>query len=271
MKKMKLKYYLFVAIAFLNGFALTAQNPKKFVREGNKNFEQGKYQDAEVEFRKALSANPDYDKAKFNLGDAMYEQKNLEESAKLFKELAETAKSAKLKSDAWYNLGNTMMSQKKYKEAMQAYKNSLLINPDNKDAKYNYEYARKKMIQQQKQQQQQKNQQNKNNKDNKDKNKQNQDQKNKQDKQNKDKQQKDKNKQEQQKQNKEKEQQNKNEQNKQGEEQKQQQQKQQPQQISKKDAQRMLDALKNDEKKTMQKLQKKKAKAAHAKKSDIDW
>jgi tetratricopeptide (TPR) repeat protein len=270
MKTMNKTYGLFLTIILaLFALNLQAQNPKKFVRKGNKNFEKGNFQEAEVEYRKALSTKKDYDKAKFNLGDAMYEQKNMEEAGKLFSDLAQSAKSPEIKSEAWYNYGNTLMAQKKYKEAMQAFKKALLLNPHDQAAKYNYEYARKKMIQQQKQQQQKK-QQKKNNKNQKNKDKQKQDQKNKKDKkdQNKDKQ--DQQKKQDQKNKEQK--QNQDQEKQQGDQQKQnQQQKRQPQQISKKDAQRMLDALKNDEKKTLRKLQKKKAKAVRAKKSDIDW
>ena len=268
------KTYGLILTIILALFALNlqAQNPKKFVRKGNKNFEKGNFQEAEVEYRKALSSKKDYDKAKFNLGDAMYEQKNMEEAGKLFSDLAQSAKSPEIKSEAWYNYGNTLMAQKKYKEAMQAFKKALLLNPHDQAAKYNYEYARKKMIQQQKQQQQKK-QQKKNNKNQKNKDKQKQDQKNKKDKKDKKDQNKDKQDQQKKQDQKNKEQkQNQDQEKQQGDQQKQnQQQKRQPQQISKKDAQRMLDALKNDEKKTLRKLQKKKAKAVRAKKSDIDW
>jgi hypothetical protein len=253
--------------------AASAQNPRKHIRKGNNAFEEGNFADAEVDYRKAVSANPEYYKGKFNLGDAMYEQKNMEESGKIFSELAESSEKPEVKSEALYNLGNTFMAQKKYKEAMQAFKKSLLLNPKDQDAKYNYEYARKKMIEQQKQQKNKdknKDKKDKNkdkNKDqNKDKQKQDKDKKD-QDKDKQDKKQDQKDKQDQQK----KDQQNKDQKDQKGDQQKQQQQQNQPQQMSKKDAQRMLNALKNDEKKTLQKLQKKKAKTAKAKKSDIDW
>ena len=251
--------------------AASAQNPRKHIRKGNNAFEEGNFADAEVDYRKAVSANPEYYKGKFNLGDAMYEQKNMEESGKIFSELAESSEKPEVKSEALYNLGNTFMAQKKYKEAMQAFKKSLLLNPKDQDAKYNYEYARKKMIEQQKQQKNKdknKDKKDKNKDKNKDQNKDKQKQdKDKKDKDKQDKKQDQKDKQDQQK----KDQQNKDQKDQKGDQQKQQQQQNQPQQMSKKDAQRMLNALKNDEKKTLQKLQKKKAKAAKAKKSDIDW
>jgi len=268
---MKAKYIGLILLLALAGSAAYGQIPRKYIRSGNNEFKEGKYSDAEVNYRKAVAKNPGYYKGQFNLGDAMYEQKNMKESGKIFNQLSETAKDPKVKSSAIYNYGNTMLAQKKYKEAMEAYKKSLLLNPKDENAKYNYEYARKKMIQQQKKQKQKQKNKDKNKDKKKDKNKDKQKQK--QD-QNKDKQKQDQNKKDQDKNKKDqqqKQQQNKDERGKKGDQQKQQQQQAKPQQMSKKDARRMLNALKNDEKKTLQKLQKKMAKAAHAKKSDIDW
>lgn len=240
-----------------------SQSEKKRIRQGNNEYQEGNFQEAEKEYRKALMEKPGYTKGTFNLGDAMYEQENYEESNKLFTEVTERVTNPEQKSAAYYNLGNTYMKENKFKESIEEFKNSLRLNPDDPNAKYNLEYARKKLKEQQQQQQQ--NQDKNQNEDNKDQDKQDKDKQD-QDKENKDK--KDQDKKDQQEQDKEN--QDKQDQNK-GDQEKDQQQKQQPQQISKKDAQRMLDALKNDEKKTLQKLQKQKAKAVKGQKSDIDW
>ncbi|MCB2207528.1 MAG: tetratricopeptide repeat protein [Bacteroidetes bacterium] len=238
---------------------LVGQSEKKLVREGNNLYEEGNYQEAEIEYRKALSEKPDYVKGKFNLGDAMYGQENYEESGKIFGELGETAKTPSAKSGSWYNLGNTLMNQQKYQESIEAYKKALRVNPNDQDAKYNLEYARKMLSNQQQQQQNQDQNQDQDQKD------QNEDQEN-QDQNQKDQDQKDQEQNQDQKDQKDQQQDQKD----QGDQQQQQNQPQ-PQQISKEDAQRMLDALKNDEKKTLQELQEQKAKATKSKKSEIDW
>ena len=248
----------FIIIILIFAFGATsayAQKEKKRVRQGNNEFKEGNYQDAEKEYRKALMEKPGYAKGTFNLGDAMYEQENYEESNKLFTEVIERETNPDQKASAYYNLGNTFMKENKFQESIEAYKNSLRLNPDDANAKYNLEYARKKLSEQQQQ-----NQDKEKDQDKKDQDKQDQDKENKD---NKDQEKKDQ-------QDKEKENQDKKDQNK-GDEKKDQEQKPQPQEISKQDAQRMLDALKNDEKKTLQKLQKQKAKAAKGSKSDIDW
>ena len=258
-KKTYINIILVIMIA-LSTMTLFAQSTKKLVREGNSQYEEGNFSDAEVQYRKALTDNPNYYKGKFNLGDAMYSQENYEESAKIFNELAERALDPEKKSDVYYNLGNTFLKSEKYKEAIEAYKKSLRLYPDDFDAKYNLEYARKKLKEQQEQQQ------------NQDQN-QNQDQDQQKDQEKQDQENKDQDKEDQQK---EQEQDQKDQQDKQNQDQneqsdQQQQQQPQPQQISKEDAQKMLDALKNDEKKTLQELQKQKAKAVKGSKSEIDW
>ena len=84
------------------------------------------------------------------------------------------------RAQAFYNLGNAQFRQQKYAEALESYKNSLRLNPDDPQAKFNYAYV-KKLLDDQNQQ----NQDNKDNKDNKDdKDDQNQDQQNGQNQQN---------------------------------------------------------------------------------------
>lgn len=262
--------YIFIAFAVLSTTILFSQDEKKLVREGNNLFEDENYSEAEIVYRKALTEKPTYYKGNFNLGDAMYKQENYEESGKLFGEVAESSTDESVKASSFYNLGNTLLSENKFKESIEAYKKSLRINPNDIDAKYNLEYARKKLNEQEQQQQNQDQDQDQDNKDqdqeNKDQDKKDQDKKD-QDKENQDKEdQKDQDQKDQDKKDKEDQKDNKGQdQKKDGE------QKPQPQQISKQDAQKMLDALKNDEKKTLQKLQLEKAKGAKSTKTEIDW
>ncbi len=227
----------------LTTFQVNAQNVKPLVRKGNALFKKGKFSDAEVAYRKALEKNPKYEKAQFNLGDAIYQEKNFKEAAPLFNNLIKNSKNSGLKANSLYNRGNTLMQQKHYEKSIKDYINSLRINPNDYNAKYNLEYARKKL----KKQQQKKNQNRKNKKQNKNKEK---NKKNKNDKNNK----------------------NQNNKNQNGKSNSQnQKQPSQPPHMSKADAQRMLDALRNNEKNTLKNLEKRKAKAVKGKPNGINW
>ena len=227
----------------------SAQSARTLIRKGNKLYEQKKFSEAEVQYRKAQAKNPKYKKSTFNLGDAVYQEKNYKGAENFFKNLVQQTKTHEYKAGAWYNLGNTLMQQKQYEKSISSYIQSLKQQPADMDAKYNLEYARK-MLKKQKQQKK-KQKQNKKNKNKKNQNKKNQNKKN----QNK----KNQNKNKQQPQN-QKENQKKNSQKKQ-------------QQISPQEAQRILNALKNNEKNTLKKLEraKAKAKAAKAKANVINW
>ena len=241
---------------------LLAQSDKSLVRKGNKDFSNGNYNEAEINYRKALDKNPVNSAAQFNLGDAMYQQENYEKAAEVFSASDITKKSATEKSDIYYNLGNSKLKAGKADEAMAAYKQALRENPSNDDARYNLEYLRQKQQQNQDQ-----------NKDDKqDKDKQDQDKQN-QDKQDQDKQDQDKQDQDKKEQNKDQQEQNKDQQQNQQDQKPEQgqQNEQQAQKISKKDAERMLEALKNNEKKTLENLKKAKKQNAKVIKSEKDW
>jgi len=218
----KQKYFLAAAFLFF-GLAAFCQKENALLRQGNRDFNKGDYKEAEKNYRKALEVNKQSEKGQFNLGTAVYKNNNFEESAKIYTNLAGSTADKDVKSKVFHNLGNSLLQSKEYEKSIGAYKNALMNDPKNKDTKYNLEYARMMLKKQQQQQQQ--------NKDNKDKKDDKKDQKDKKD-ENKD--------------------QNKN--------QDQQKPPQDQKKISKEDADRMLEALKNDEKKTMQKVKKQKAK-----------
>jgi len=225
-----------------------AQKENKHIRSGNDFFDEENYKEAEVDYMKALEAKPESFKGQFNLGGALYKQENYEDATKLYGSLSERDVDAEERSNSFYNLGNSFLKTQKYAESVEAYKNALRLNPDDMDAKYNMEYAKKMM---ENQEQEQENQD------------QNQDQEEKEDKE-----------QEQEKQEQEQEQKEQEQQQQQQEQQNQQEQQQQqqpqPQQISKQDAERMLEALKNDENKTLEKVQLQKV-PGQVRKVEKDW
>ncbi len=210
--------FLFIA----SSYSLPGQADKKFIRQGNREFGKNNYSDSEISYRKALDKNKESADAVFNVGDALYKQKKYEDAGKEFLENHSMSEEKGKKSASLYNLGNSLLMSNKIKESIEAYENSLKLDPLNMEAKFNLAYAQDLLQKQQQQQQQQQNDQNKN----QDKKDQNKDQQNNQDKKN----------------------QNQDQQKDQ------QQQKQQDQQISKADAERILNALANDEKKVQEKV-----------------
>ncbi len=244
---MRKHFFILTFIAFFvcaSGYGQT----KKLIREGNQLYEQKKYKEATNAYEKALSKDANNTAGQFNLGTSLYQQNKLDSSVAVLSNISKNAKDKGSKSMADYDIGNSLMQQQKWEDAIDAYKHTLINNPQDADAKYNLSYAEQMLKKQQQQQknnknQQNKNQQNKNNENKNDQNKKNQNQQNK-DQQNKNN----------------KDQQNKNNQNndQQNKDQDKQQQDQNPQaqpsKLSQQQAKQLLDALQREE----QKLQDKK-------------
>lgn len=199
-----------------------------------------KFQEAEIGFRKSINTDSNKFNGHFNLGDAYYRQRKGNEALGAYETALKRAQSNEEKAFAYHNIGNTYMKLEKVKEAVDAYKNALKLNPKDKDTKYNLAYAMNMLKNPPEQKQNKDKDQNKNqdkdkNKDNQNKNDQNKNDQN------------DKNKND------------KNDQNKQKDQNDQQQNQPQSkeQQMKKEQAEKMLEAVKNNEKDIQKKLRKK--------------
>lgn len=221
---------------------LNAQNPNKHIRQGNKAFADSSYVAAEENYRLALAADQNAFNAAFNLADAIYKQENYEAATTLFQGLTEKAKSSSDKAMAYHNLGNSYLKEQKLNESIEAYKSALRNNPTDAESKYNLAYAQRMKQQQE---------------ENKEENKEEQQEE----------QQQEKNKEEEQEQ---QESQQNNNQEEQPQEEQKPQETQNPDKISKEEAEKMLDALQQQEKELQEDLQKKKAKGVKLK-IEKDW
>ena len=273
---------------------LSGKSENSLLRNGNKEYDNEDFVEAEINYRKSLEKNPERVEGLFNLGNALYAQNRFDEAFEKYNSAASIVNDKKTQAEAFHNLGNSYLQGQKLNEAIDAFKSALKLNPEDEDSRYNLAYANFLKKKQQKQQEQDKNCNNPNEnkeegekkekdqkkdqkqKEEKDKKEQEEkkEQQEKQDKEeSKEEQQNDKNKKEEQEKKEEEEQQqdqaredNKKEEQDKKEEQKpkpdeqkaQDQQKQEQQlaqaQLSKQEAERLLEALENEEKKVQQKL-----------------
>ena len=138
------------------------------LRNGNKLYEKKRYAEAEVEYRKALQANPASEKAQFNLATALMRQGSatakqddennpMKQAEGLLTNLAKNSQDKRLRGKACYDLGNIAYSRQDYGKAVEFYKHALRCNPDDDQARDNLRLAQLKKQQQD---------QNKDNKDN---------------------------------------------------------------------------------------------------------
>ena len=236
------------------GFA--QKNPNDLITKGNSLYKDGKFGEAEMTYKEGQTEGADPFISGFNLGDALFKQERFEEAATAFQSLPNLTDDKEKKAAAFHNLGNSFIKAEKFQEGVDAYKQSLRNNPKDLETKYNLAYA-KRMLQQEQEQQQQQQQQNQE-QDKKDDQEQKQDQ-------------------QQQKQDQKQDEEKKDDQQQQQQDQKDQQQEQQEQQqpkegeISKEDAERMLDALNQDEKDIRDRLEKQKVKKGSKVNIEKDW
>ena len=217
---------------------------RKHVREGNELYEEEKFTESEIAYRKSLEVNPRSVEGTYNLGNALYKQKKFPEAAEQYQLVAgqgekmiETPEGTQRLAHVYHNLGNICMQSKDYAKSVEAYKQSLRLNPKDDETRYNLALAQKLL---QDQQNQGENQQNDDKQENKDENKDQQEQPQQQP-------------QNDQKQDKTQEQQQPNE------------------QMSKDNAQQMLDAFLQDEKDTQEKVKKAQMQQQQRRKTDKEW
>lgn len=226
---MVLKSYSMLIAAFMAAaLTVNAQADKKYIRKGNHEYKKENYSESEILYRKAIDKNRNSQVAVFNTGDALYKQEKYEDAGKMFLDninLGITDKNQK--SSSYYNLGNSLLMNNKIQESIEAYKNSLRLNPANMEAKYNLAYAQDLLMKQQQQQGQN------------DKSNQNDEKNEKNEKDDKQDQEKDENQNQEQNRNNQADKQDMNE---------------QQEGLSKEDAERILNALENDEKKIQEKV-----------------
>ena len=251
----RILYILFVLLGV--GFAqeMQAQVDRKDVRRGNRDFKKESWREAEIDYRKALVKDSLSVAANYNLANTLYREGDFEQARKVMETVKDVAPASASAADYFYNLGDAAIACEDWQAAVDAFKESLLRNPGDLDAKENYIYAKKKLEDQQNQQNQNQDQ-NQNNDQNQDQDQdQNQDQN---DDQNKD-------------QNKDQQDQNQNQNNNQNDQQKQDQNQGQQPKISPQAAQQMLQAIQAKEKETQDKVNKQKAEALKSRQKEKNW
>lgn len=151
-----LKQFLFIIITLsLTTSVAFSQQENPEIRRGVREYKAENFQEAELNFRKALEANPQSEKALYNLANALYKQGRYDEAANILKGLVHMDLPENKKADVYHNLGNASIGDQKIQEGIDAYKNVLRLRPDDNDARQNLAIAQKLLQEQEQQQQQQ--------------------------------------------------------------------------------------------------------------------
>ncbi len=154
-KNNEMKFLLCIFLIILLGQPLQAQSEKSNIRQGNREYRQENYTDAERNYRKALEEDPQNTTAMYNLANTLYRQGRYEEASDILEGLTHLEVDEDRKADVYHNLGNANLNLQQIKEGVDAYKNALRIRPEDMDTRHNLAYAMQLLEEQEQQQQDQ--------------------------------------------------------------------------------------------------------------------
>jgi len=141
---------------------ILARNTKK----GNELFDSGQYDEALQAYTDAdvdsNAGDPRLPKLYNNMGNTLYQQGKYDQAAAMYQKALEASENSRFKADVRYNAGNAWLKQGDYQKALEAYKQALELNPKHLQAKRNKEIVEKLIVEPPPQQQQQQNQDQKN-------------------------------------------------------------------------------------------------------------
>lgn len=150
--------------------SVSAQASRHQLREGNRQYNKERYDQAEIAYRRALERDTTDARGQYNLGSALYRQKKYNDAARHYEQVTTDQKlSDKRRAKAFHNQGNSLLndaiagssesfdsnSQQKLQQALASYQEALKLDPKNDDTRYNLALARRLLQQAQQQQQQQ--------------------------------------------------------------------------------------------------------------------
>lgn len=105
------------------------KSERNSIRKGNDLFNDKKYTEAEIEYRKALEANPSSEIATYNLGAALYKQQKWNDSRNEYKKIVQASSDTLRTAHAWHNLGNISFQEKNYAQSIEEYKMRCVVIP----------------------------------------------------------------------------------------------------------------------------------------------
>ena len=145
-----MKRLMILILALASAVTVSAQTDRKEVRAGNRAFRKGDFRKSEIDYRRAVLKDSLSVAAQYNLASSLYRQDDYEGAQKALSSIAETVsgiEAAGTKADFYFNQGDVALAQKDYASAVKSFRQSLLLRPDDMDAKENYIYA-KEMLRQ---------------------------------------------------------------------------------------------------------------------------
>ncbi len=153
------KFFKFPSVLLLllsMGLSAQAQSHRDYVRRGNRLFRDSLYEKAQVEYQKGFQKDSNDVPVQYNLANTQLRQGAPKEAMRLLERAAKTEKNAQRRSKIFHNMGVILQSQNQFKEAIDCYKESLRNNPSDNETRYNMVLCQRQLKDQQNDQNQDK-------------------------------------------------------------------------------------------------------------------
>ena len=145
-----MKHFIFCMVLMLFAFHVNAQqrdtvksnDPWKNNRAGNNYYKNKEYAKAEQKYRDALKTDSLNSVTNHNLGNSLYEQEKYADAADAYEKAARNS-GGDTATNAYYNAGNAHLQNCNLDESISNYKEALKRDPNNEDARYNLALAQK--------------------------------------------------------------------------------------------------------------------------------
>ncbi len=134
--------------------AACSPSAEKLNNKGNDAFSEQLYLEALAAYQSAQLDSPELAAPYYNAANTLYREGAYEEAFGQLQQALSIADEEALAENGLYNLGNSSFNMEEWQEAVDAYTESLLLNPEDQEAKYNLELALQQMQQQEQQEQQ---------------------------------------------------------------------------------------------------------------------
>ena len=116
------------------------------IKRGNTHYEAEVYDAALDAYRSAAENRPEDPISRYNLGTALYQKKQFEKASDEFRRSLD-AEDPIYQAQGYYNLGNAQVQLNDIEGAIRSYKSALRLNPEDLDTKHNLELALERLEQ----------------------------------------------------------------------------------------------------------------------------
>ncbi len=140
-------------LVLLSSGVIHSQEWRDSLDAARKAYKEEKYLDALRYYKSAQKNAPENIEFSDEIGQTAYKARQFDIAEKIYRQNASNKLSKQEKANNWHNAGNALMKKQNYSDAVEAYKESLRLNPADEETRYNLSEAIRQIKQAEKKQQ----------------------------------------------------------------------------------------------------------------------